>query len=89
MQKKKITEMGRLSVAEFKQAKKLPLTVVLDNVRSLNNIGSIFRTCDAFGVERLMLCGICATPPGAEIHKTALGAEDSVSRSEERRRERV
>lgn len=79
MQKKKITEMGRLSVAEFKQAKKLPLTVVLDNVRSLNNIGSIFRTCDAFGVERLMLCGICATPPSAEIHKTALGAEDSVS----------
>ena len=79
MQKKKITEMGRLSVAEFKQAEKLPLTIVLDNVRSLNNIGSIFRTSDAFGVERLMLCGICATPPSAEIHKTALGAEDSVN----------
>lgn len=79
MQKKRITEMGRLSVAEFKKAQKLPLTVVLDNVRSLNNIGSIFRTCDAFGIERIMLCGICATPPSAEIHKTALGAEDSVN----------
>lgn len=78
MQKKKITEMGRLTVAEFQKAPKLPLTVVLDNVRSLNNIGSIFRTSDAFAVERIILCGICATPPSSEIHKTALGAEDSV-----------
>lgn len=64
---------------EFHRAEKIPLTVVLDNVRSLNNIGSIFRTCDAFRVERLVLCGITATPPSPEIHKTALGAEDSMA----------
>lgn len=79
MQKKKITEMGRLTVDQFREAPKLGLTVVLDNVRSLNNIGSIFRTCDAFAVERIVLCGISATPPSPEIHKTALGAEDSVA----------
>lgn len=79
MQKKKITEMGRLTVDEFRRADKLGLTIVLDNVRSLNNIGSIFRTSDAFAVERIVLCGISATPPSAEIHKTALGAEDSVA----------
>lgn len=79
MQKKTILDLHRLSAAEALAAPKLPLTVVLDNVRSLNNIGSIFRTCDALGVERLMLCGITATPPSAEIHKTALGAEDSVA----------
>jgi tRNA G18 (ribose-2'-O)-methylase SpoU len=78
MKKKTIWEMGRLSVDDFKMAEKLPLTVVLDNVRSLNNIGSIFRTCDGFAVARVILCGISATPPSPEIHKTALGAEDSV-----------
>lgn len=79
MKKKTIWDMHRMSAGEFRTAPKLPLTVVLDNVRSLNNIGSIFRTCDAFAVERLVLCGISATPPSAEIHKTALGAEDSVA----------
>lgn len=78
MKKKSIWEMGRMSVAEFRQAKKLPVVVVLDNVRSLNNIGAIFRTCDAFAVAAVVLCGISATPPSAEIHKTALGAEESV-----------
>lgn len=70
--------MGRLSVDEFRASEKLPLVVVLDNVRSLNNIGSIFRTSDAFRVEQIALCGITATPPHREIHKTALGAEESV-----------
>lgn len=78
MKKKTIWDMHRLSVDEFRDAPKIPLTVVLDNVRSLNNIGSIFRTCDAFAVERLVLCGISQTPPSPEIHKTALGAEESV-----------
>ncbi len=72
-------EMGRMSVEEFRTSEKLPLTVVLDNVRSLNNIGSVFRTSDAFRVEHIALCGITATPPHREIHKTALGAEDSVA----------
>lgn len=67
-----------MSVEEFRKSEKLPLTVVLDNVRSLNNIGSVFRTSDAFRVEHIALCGITATPPHREIHKTALGAEDSV-----------
>ena len=71
-------ELHRISVQEFKEAEKLPLTVVLDNVRSQNNIGSVFRTGDAFRVERIYLCGICSTPPHRDIHKTALGAEDSV-----------
>ena len=70
--------MNRLSIEEFKQADKLPLIVVLDDVRSLYNVGSVFRTCDAFRVEAIYLCGITATPPSNEIHKTALGAEDSV-----------
>ncbi len=78
MKKKTIWDLQRLSVEEFKHADKLPLAVVVDNVRSLNNIGSLFRTCDAFGVAQIVLCGISATPPSAEIHKTALGAEDSV-----------
>ena len=73
-----IEELNRISIAEFKEAKKTPLVVVLDSVRSLNNIGSIFRTADAFLVEEVILCGITATPPHAEIHKTALGAENSV-----------
>lgn len=76
--KKLVTEMGRIDRDTFVQAEKLPLVVVLDNVRSLHNVGSVFRTSDAFRVERIMLCGITATPPSAEIHKTALGAEDVV-----------
>ena len=77
---KKLTteEMNRMTVEEFRRSEKLPLTVVLDNVRSLNNIGSVFRTSDAFRVEHIALCGITATPPHREIHKTALGAEESV-----------
>ena len=71
-------ELNRKTVAEFKQSDKLPLVVVLDNVRSLHNIGSVFRTCDAFLIEAIYLCGISATPPHKEIHKTALGAEESV-----------
>ena len=77
--KLKITEMGRMSVEEFHEAEKMPLLVVLDSVRSLYNVGSVFRTSDAFRVAGVVLCGITATPPNAEIHKTALGAEDSVS----------
>lgn len=72
-------EMNRLSLEEFHKAEKLPLVVVLDDVRSMYNVGSVFRTSDAFRVERIVLCGITSTPPHAEIHKTALGAEDSVS----------
>ena len=71
--------MQRLTVEEYREAEKLPLVVVLDDVRSMYNIGSVFRTCDAFRVEAVYLCGICQTPPSTEIHKTALGAEDSVS----------
>ena len=71
--------MQRLSVDEFKQAEKLPLVVVLDDVRSMHNVGSVFRTGDAFRIEAVYLCGITSTPPMIEIHKTALGAEDSVS----------
>ena len=79
MRKIRTIEMQRLSVEEFQQVEKLPLVVVLDDVRSMYNIGSVFRTCDAFRVEAVFLCGICQTPPSTEIHKTALGAEDSVS----------
>ena len=71
--------MRRLSIGEFKDAEKLPLVVVLDDIRSLYNVGSVFRTCDAFRVEAIYLCGITAVPPHNEIHKTALGAEDSVT----------
>lgn len=78
MRKLKTIEMQRLSIEEFKEAPKLPLVVVLDDVRSLHNVGSVFRTCDAFRVEAVYLCGITATPPNAEIHKTALGGEDAV-----------
>ena len=70
--------MKRLSIEEFREAKKTPLVVVLDDVRSMYNVGSVFRTGDAFRIEALYLCGISATPPATEIHKTALGAEDSV-----------
>jgi hypothetical protein len=78
MRKLRTIEINRLSIEEFREAPKLPLVVVLDNVRSLYNIGSIFRSCDAFRVKSVYLCGITATPPNAEIHKTALGGEDSV-----------
>ena len=71
--------MQRLSVDEFHEAAKLPLIVVLDDVRSLHNVGSVFRSADAFRVEAVYLCGITATPPHPEIHKTALGGEDSVA----------
>lgn len=71
-------ELNRISLEEFQSVEKTPLVVVLDNVRSQHNIGSVFRTSDAFRVREIILCGITATPPHAEIHKTALGAEDSV-----------
>ena len=71
--------MERLTAEEFRQAEKMPLTVVLDDVRSMHNVGSVLRTADAFRVEEVLLCGITGTPPHPEIHKTALGAEDSVS----------
>ena len=78
MRKLNMNELNRKSIDEFRHSDKLPIVVVLDNVRSLHNIGSIFRTCDAFLVKTLYLCGISATPPHKEIHKTALGAEESV-----------
>ena len=78
MRKLKITELNRINVDEFKEAKKLPLIVVLDEIRSLHNIGSVFRTSDAFRIESIYLCGITATPPHPELHKTALGAEYTV-----------
>lgn len=79
MKKLSITEMNRLSVEEFHEVEKLSLVVVLDNIRSLHNVGSVFRSSDAFRVQQICLCGITATPPHPEIHKTALGAEDTVS----------
>ena len=79
MRKVRTIEMQRLTVEEFQQAEKLPLIVVLDEVRSMYNVGSVFRTCDTFRVEAVYLCGISCTPPATEIHKTALGAEESVS----------
>ena len=78
MRKLKNSELERLAVKEFKSAKKTPLIVILDNIRSLNNIGSVFRTSDAFLIEKIYLCGITAKPPHKDIHKTALGATDSV-----------
>ena len=79
MRKLRTIEMKRLSLDEFKEAEKLPLIVVLDDVRSLYNVGSVFRCGDAFRIEAVFLCGITACPPNAEIHKTALGGEDSVT----------
>lgn len=79
MHKLSILEMQRLTPEQFREAEKVPLTVVLDNVRSMYNVGSVLRTADGFRLERVCLCGITATPPHTEIHKTALGAEDSVS----------
>jgi len=72
-------ELERLDVADFKKAKKTPLIIILDNIRSLNNIGSVFRTADAFLIKKIYLCGITATPPHKDIRKTALGATDSVA----------
>lgn len=79
MRKLKVTEMGRMSVDEYRDAEKQPLVVVLDHVRSLYNVGSVFRTSDAFRISSVCLCGITACPPHPEIHKTALGAEESVA----------
>ena len=79
MRKLKLDELNRASVTEFKNQDKLPVTVVLDNIRSMHNIGSIFRTCDGFAVEQIYLCGITAQPPHREIEKTALGATQSVN----------
>jgi 23S rRNA (guanosine2251-2'-O)-methyltransferase len=78
MRKLKSSELGRLSVEQYKETEKTPVTVVLDNIRSGNNIGSVFRTSDALLIEKIVLCGITATPPNKEIHKTALDAELSV-----------
>lgn len=78
MKKLKVTELNRLDIDEFKKAAKTPLVVVLDDIRSLHNVGSIFRTSDAFRIKEIKICGITACPPQPEIHKTALGAEDSV-----------
>ncbi len=79
MRKKKNEELCRKSISEYKSANKIPVVVVLDNVRSHNNVGSIFRSCDAFLVEEIILCGITAIPPHRDIQKTALGATESVS----------
>src|SRR6187455_1352283 len=78
MKKLKLDELGRISVSEFREAKKIPVCVVLDNIRSLHNVGSAFRTADAFRVEKIVLGGITGTPPHREIQKTALGATESV-----------
>jgi len=79
MRKLKNSELNRLTIEEFKKSDKIPVVVILDNIRSLNNVGSVFRTSDAFRIEKIILCGFTATPPSKEIHKTALGAEDSVN----------
>ncbi len=79
MRKLKNEELNRVSIEEFKNTKKIPFVIVLDNVRSLNNVGSAFRTSDAFRVEKIYLCGITGQPPHREINKTALGATDSVN----------
>ena len=78
MRKLKNIELKRKNIQEFKNAEKTRLIIILDNVRSLNNIGSVFRTCDAFLIEKIYLCGITATPPHKDIHKTALGSTESV-----------
>ena len=78
MKKLKNSQLERKTIDEFKQSKKLPIVIVLDNIRSLNNIGSVFRTSDAFLIKKICLCGITATPPHRDIHKTALGSTDSV-----------
>ncbi|HMR16702.1 MAG TPA: TrmH family RNA methyltransferase, partial [Mariniflexile sp.] len=77
MRKLKNSELDRLSVEDFKEVKKTPIIIILDNIRSLNNIGSVFRTSDAFLIEKISLCGITATPPHKDIHKTALGSTET------------
>lgn len=79
MKKLVLDELNRISVDEFKEAQKTPIIIVLDNIRSLHNIGAVFRTSDAFLIEKIYLCGITATPPNKEIHKTALGATETVA----------
>src|SRR3954469_6458531 len=79
MKKLKLEELGRISVDEFKEAEKLPVCILLDNVRSLHNVGSAFRTADAFRIEKIYLTGITGTPPHREIEKSALGATSSVA----------
>ena len=79
MRKLKLEELGRISVDEFKDAKKLPVCILLDNIRSLHNVGSAFRTADAFRIEKIYLTGITGTPPHREIQKSALGATESVA----------
>jgi tRNA G18 (ribose-2'-O)-methylase SpoU len=79
MRKLKNSELDRLSVEDFKEVQKTPLIIILDNIRSLNNIGSVFRTSDAFLIEKIYLCGITATPPHKDIHKTALGSTETVA----------
>jgi len=79
MRKLKNSELNRLSIEEFKVTEKTPIIIILDNIRSLNNIGSVFRTSDAFLIEKIYLCGITATPPHKDIHKTALGSTETVS----------
>ena len=79
MRKLENSELDRKSIEAFKQSEKTPLILVLDDIRSLHNIGSVFRTADAFLIEKIYLCGITATPPNKEIHKTALGATETVS----------
>ena len=79
MRKLTVEDLNRIDIATFKQSEKLPLIIVLDNIRSLHNVGSVLRTADAFRLKTVYMCGITATPPSPEIHKTALGAEDSVT----------
>ncbi|MFN3403894.1 MAG: RNA methyltransferase [Cytophagaceae bacterium] len=79
MRKLKLEELNRMSVEEFKSTEKMPVVLVLDNIRSMHNVGSAFRTADAFLLEKIFLCGVTATPPHREIHKSALGAEDAVA----------
>ncbi|WP_306353791.1 RNA methyltransferase [Flavobacterium sp. '19STA2R22 D10 B1'] len=79
MRKLENAELDRKNIEEFKNADKTPITIILDDIRSLHNIGSVFRTADAFLLEKIYLCGITATPPNKEIHKTALGATDTVA----------
>jgi tRNA G18 (ribose-2'-O)-methylase SpoU len=79
MRKLKLEELNRLSVEDYRQKEKIPVAVVLDNIRSAVNVGAVFRTADAFAIEKIVLCGISATPPSREITKTAIGATESVS----------
>ena len=81
MRKLKNSELNRIDISTFKSIKKTPLIIILDDIRSLNNIGSIFRTCDAFKIEKIYLCGITATPPNRKITKTAIGSTESVDLS--------